>query len=182
VILRRVRRDAPASGRSDDPPHAVLARRLLTEAREELARADQKAQMLLAALGIAGGVLLTGLLAGSWSPFQLDNRIEWLWWLGVLTALGSVVALGIAVRPRARRGVPFEGVWYFHDVTAYRSRAKLNAALRQQATDLFDRDVDQLYVVARLVALKYTWIERSMVGITIAAVCCTLGVLADLAL
>src|SRR5262245_8921031 len=56
---------------------------LLKEAREELARADSKAALLLAATGVAVGALLAGLIGGKWMPFSLDNRVEWLWWFGV---------------------------------------------------------------------------------------------------
>ena len=46
-----------------------LARALLDRTREEIARADQKASILLASSGIAIGALLGGLFAGKVVPF-----------------------------------------------------------------------------------------------------------------
>jgi MFS family permease len=179
-ILRRCRERSPTSSGDGDPLGALLARRLLVEAREELTRADQKAQTLLAAVGIAAGALLAGLLAGSWAPFTLDNRIEWLWWIGVMVAAGAIIALGMAVRPRTYRDDGPEGLRYFRDVTVYPTRAALSTALRGGSSDLFLRDVDQLYLMARIVVMKYTWIERGMLLIAVAATCCTLSILVNL--
>ena len=35
-----------------------------------------------------------------WSPFELGNGVEWLWWLGVINAAVAVFALAFAVYPR----------------------------------------------------------------------------------
>lgn len=63
--------------RRDEPTELKLAMQILGEAREELARADGKAGLLLAAAGVVVGALLAGLLAKDWDPTSLHDRIEW---------------------------------------------------------------------------------------------------------
>ncbi len=161
----------------------MLARRLLVEAREELTRADQKAQILLAGFGATAAVVFAGILAGSWNPTRLDKRIEWLWWTGVTASLWAMVALALAVRPktsRDRNGV--QGVRYFGDVVSCQNRAELDTALRSVAVSPFERDVDQLYLVSRIVASKYTWVRRGMFWAAAGGCSAVVAVLINLAL
>jgi hypothetical protein len=73
---------------------------LVLTAREEISRADQKAALLLASSGVATGVLLAALLAHQWTPAELTPYARWLWWLGIVAAAASLIALVDTVYPR----------------------------------------------------------------------------------
>src|SRR5690606_5829309 len=69
---------APASARPA-AARAHLCERLLADLRTEIARADSKAAVLVAALGITAGVF-SGLLAGrNWSPDALSAPGATVW-------------------------------------------------------------------------------------------------------
>lgn len=164
---------------TDNAAAETYVQALLTETREELVRADGKAGLLLAAAGVALGALMGGLLSNDWTPFSLDNRIEWLWWLGALSAGVGLVRLVGAVWPRTgRKGPPPGVVAYYGDVHRYAGRptAELRAALAASAADAPDRLVDQLREVSRIVVDKYAGVKAALVALPIAAVLCTVAV------
>lgn len=78
----------PAHDEDQPPPLSLdageheLAKVLLAESREELTRADGKASLLLAALGIGLSAILGAVLAGNWAPFVLASPWEAIWWTG----------------------------------------------------------------------------------------------------
>ncbi|WP_431916354.1 Pycsar system effector family protein [Nonomuraea jabiensis] len=148
---------------------------LLKEAREELNRADAKAQVLLGIVGIGLGAVTGGLLAGSWSPFEMSNAVEWLWWVGAAAALASVVVLAGAVYPRLDQRKGNGVVMYYADVFHLDSTATVASALmRSSALDL-ERVADQLYRVSRIVGQKYRlirwgfWLLLSGMSATVSA-------------
>jgi hypothetical protein len=160
--------------------HEAFVRQLLVETREELLRADAKASLLLASTGVAIGALIAGLLARTWSPYSLDNRVEWLWWVGVAAAAAAVWKLGAAVAPRTKRqGSPPTALAYFADVNAYTDRSALMVALRDSTGESFERNVDQLQQVSRIVGAKYTLIRRSLWLLVAATASCSVSVLAS---
>ncbi|WP_326824622.1 Pycsar system effector family protein [Streptosporangium sp. NBC_01756] len=130
---------------------------LLSEAREELNRADAKAQVLLGVVGLGLGAIAGGLLAGSWSPFSLSNEVEWLWWVGSAAALSTLLCLARAVYPRtARRGATDSGtVTYFADVLRFDSAEAVAEALMRSSTLDLARVSDQLRQVSGIVSHKY---------------------------
>ncbi|MGP3920941.1 Pycsar system effector family protein [Nonomuraea sp. 10N515B] len=132
---------------------------LLQETREELNRADTKAQVLLGIVGIGLGAVTGGLLAGSWSPFRLSNTIEWLWWAGAAAALASVVVLARAVYPRLDRRKQSDAVMYYADVLRFASAAAVASALMRSSTLDLERIADQLHRVSRIVGQKYRLIR-----------------------
>ncbi|WP_066372021.1 Pycsar system effector family protein [Herbidospora mongoliensis] len=131
--------------------------RLLAEAREELGRADAKAQLLLGVVGIGLGAVAAGLLAGSWSPFSLSNAVEWLWWVGIAAALGSVIVLAGAVYPQVVRTTDIETgtVMYFGDALRFTNTKDVAEALRRSSTLDLDRIADQIRRISVIVARKY---------------------------
>ncbi|WP_103960964.1 Pycsar system effector family protein [Nonomuraea solani] len=132
---------------------------LLHEAREELNRADMKAQVLLGIVGIGLGAVTGGLLAGSWSPFRLSNAIEWLWWAGAAAAMTSVVVLARAVYPRLDRRKQNGAVMYYADVLRFESAAAVSRALMKSSTLDLERIADQLHRVSGIVGRKYRLIR-----------------------
>lgn len=91
---------------------------LLQETREELAKADAKASILLAASGIIVAALLAADKA-PWYPTRLKHA-EVLGWVAVALMIAGVVFIAAAVKPRLRAKRPLPGVpHYFADVEAY---------------------------------------------------------------
>lgn len=79
--------------------------RLLVDLRSEIARADSKASVLVAALGMTAGVI-SGWLAGSgWRPSALSAPGTALWWTGTGGLATALLAMLMAVLP-ATAAVP----------------------------------------------------------------------------
>jgi hypothetical protein len=159
----------------DEDEHK-LAQVLLAESREELTRADGKASLLLAALGIGISAILAAILAGDWTPFKLAEPYQALWWVGSAFAGASFACLCAAVYPRVKHGSASKGVTYFGDVAALETVDELRAALKRSEADPAERSVTQLHVIARLVDTKYRFIRWSLgalgfaIAFTLAAV------------
>ncbi|MFF7793031.1 hypothetical protein [Streptomyces sp. NPDC007991] len=79
---------------------AESTRDLLTEAREQLARADSKAGLTLATLGAALTALLGAIAGGLIAPGQYAVIPQLLVWSGCAACAPSLVLLGLAVSPR----------------------------------------------------------------------------------
>ena len=147
--------------------HLELAKTILREAREELGRADGKASILLAAVGVVFGVIFAAILGGSWHPNHLDNNMQWLWWGGAATGLAGATAFGSAVFPRTtyrtkrRPGV----VAYFGDVVGL-SPDQLKRGLIRTAKNPDDATLDQVRAISSVVDKKYRAIR---VGILLTA-------------
>ena len=79
-----------------------LCERLLADLRTEIARADSKASVLVAALGMTAGVF-SALLAGrDWNPAVLSTFGTVVWGAGAAFLVLSLFALLLAVLPRYR--------------------------------------------------------------------------------
>jgi hypothetical protein len=150
-------------------PAADLGRTLLAETREELDRADRKAQILFAAAGIGVSAVLGGIAAGRWSPFVLEGWSAVSWWAGAALVLFGMFLLALAVFPRVKHSEPQGKVAYFGHVASYPTVEALTAALHDAATDLHQRTLDQLLTISRIVVRKYGLISWGlwMVGIGI---------------
>lgn len=177
----------PSSGCSNapdaaDPTVSYLAD-LLKEAREELSRADSKAALLLATTGVAVGALLAGLLGGKWTPFDLDNRVQWIWWLGVGSAASGIYSIAAAVYPRIRRHqtTPAGAPAYYGDVAAYRNIDLFRQAIGQ-APDPRERIIDQTFRVAHIVQRKYVLLQRGLLFLLLAVLACAAAVLINIPL
>jgi len=159
------------------------ARVILAAAREELTRADGKAALLLAASGVAIGALMAALLAGAWSPSDIANGVEWIWWLGAVVATAGVGGLGYAVFPRTTyRGKdrPPELIAYYGDVVKT-PKDDLADRLTETAASDGSSLVDQLVSVSNIVDKKYLGIQIGLIGLAGAAILCAASVLLNLA-
>jgi hypothetical protein len=140
----------------------LVAAQILREAREEVVRADAKASMLLAIYAVAGSVLGGALLAGDWSPSNLDWWGEALWWGAALLGAAALASVGLAVYPRIGNKVAGRpALTYFNDVALIEDPAHVLEALKR--IDQFDRDLNQLIQLSRIARRKYVWIRRAMV-------------------
>lgn len=166
------------SSSSSSAPHLALATTILREAREELARADGKASILLAAIGVIVGAIVASVLAGSWHPTQLDDHIEWLWWIGSAIGLAGAVSFGAAVFPRTtyrskrRPGI----VAYFGDVVGL-SKDELKEGLVDTAKDASAATLDQVAAISSVVDKKYRFIQLGMICVGAASLCWLAAVL-----
>ena len=160
----------------------LLAQSVTAAAREEVDRADTKASLLLAASGVVVGALLAALLDGKWSPFGLDNRVEWLWWLGVAAAAGGLAALGAAVYPRTERRVQQAKplIAYYGDVASLET-SRLEEALQNAVSAPREAPLDQLRQISLIVRSKYRLIQLVILALGGAAVACMLALLTNIA-
>lgn len=153
----------------------TMTERLLAETREELSKADGKAQILLAISGVVIGVVLGGAISGDWNPSDLDGCARILWWVGVGVAAAGVGSLGFAVFPRLLDSDD-ERITYFEDVLRHKDCAALAKALNNEATR-GDRDVEQLLRLSRVAHLKYSAIQVAMTALVVAAALCATAAL-----
>jgi hypothetical protein len=184
LLAMRVRRARTQVASGAEGRAELYAATLLAEIRAEVDRADRKAQTALAAAGVAIGVLLTGLTAGHWSPFQLTRSMQWLWWAGIAAAIGGLWCLASAVYPRGRgRGLNSPGmIAYFGDAVGFKSPADLASALRSSAAVNLERLADQIFRMSMIVDRKYQLVIGGMWLLFAAAAGCFAAVIGNVAL
>ncbi|MEU6177388.1 hypothetical protein [Streptomyces coeruleorubidus] len=114
---------------------AELTRDLLTEAREQLAKADSRAGLTLATLGAALTALLGAIAGGLIAPGQYAVIPQLLVWAGCAACAPSLVLLGLAASPRRPS---------------------------QASSSGSSGDATQLEVLSRTAWIKYRCIRRAM--------------------
>lgn len=156
---------------------------LLDDTREELTRADSKAALLLAAAGVIVGALIAGLLNGRWTPSELDNRVEWVWWVGVAAAASGILSIAAAIYPRIRRrGAPRPGVpTYYGDIAAYENIDSFRLAI-EGTSNSQKRLIDQVYVVSKIVQRKYVLLRRGLLFFGVGVLMSTIAILINIPL
>jgi pycsar effector protein len=155
----------------------VYLKDLLSETREELSRVDNKASLLLAAVGVVLGALIGGLAGSRWTPMSLNGAVQWLWWLGVASAATGILSIAAAVYPRIYpRSTPEPGapVYYGH-VSAYRDIGEFRQAL-DRLPSMRDRLVNQTFVLSGIVQRKYALLRRGLWCLLLTIVACALAV------
>jgi hypothetical protein len=157
------------------PAGHELAQRLLLETREELGRADGKAQILLASSGVVIGVVLGGIIGGDWSPVDLSCPGTSLWWAGVGSAALAIGALGFAIFPRLTLAAPGR-VTYFEDVRRHEDCASLLPHLNSEA-ERGERDAEQLLRLSRIAHRKYRAIQVAIGALLAALMLCIAGLI-----
>jgi MFS family permease len=153
----------------------ALTARLLSETREELAKADGKAQILLAASGVVIGVVLGGAISGNWSPGDLEPHAEVIWWIGVASAALGIGALGFSIFPRLLQS-DGSRITYFEDIRQVKDLGGLMASLNKEA-ERGDRDAQQLFRLSPVVHRKYWAIQWAIRAFGVAAVLCGIAAL-----
>lgn len=176
------RRSVPTSAKtlpeSVDSRHQY-ARQLLAETREELARADAKASLLFSAFGVISSAVGAVLIADDWSPFQLANGVEWMWWGGVAASVIALLLLGLAVIPRIRHATHRERLYFFGHVAEYKKFDEFAKALGKKPPDSYDRTLDQVWVISRIAKRKYIYTRRSILTFLVAASLFSVSIVAD---
>ncbi|WNM29576.1 DUF5706 domain-containing protein [Streptomyces sp. Li-HN-5-11] len=142
------------------------AERLLGELRGEIARADTKASVLVAALGLTAGVF-TGLVSGrDWSPGELSVPGAAVWWGGAASLGLSLAALLLAVLPRYHSGAWASGrpLCYFGDIQQAVREGRLAEALADTDRDPAAALLAALTATSRIAACKHRWIRIGLLA------------------
>jgi hypothetical protein len=137
----------------------ALARALMAETREELARADSKASTLLAGAMVAVGVVWSALAAGQWSPLRVRPAAALLWWPAVVCALAGLGCLVAIIYPAggraSRRTSGRHMLGYFGHIQAHPA-GELQEALRARAAlPELERLAHELAAVSAIAGRKY---------------------------
>ncbi|MGW6056529.1 Pycsar system effector family protein [Streptomyces sp. NPDC055189] len=145
---------------------AQAAERLLTDLRSEIARADGKASVLVAALGMTAGVF-SGLLAGrEWRPGELSAAGAALWWAGVLALVFALFALLLAVLPRFHGTTWTTGrpLSYFGDIRQAVREGELARALVETERDPVAGLLSALTETSLIATRKHQWIRAGLIA------------------
>lgn len=161
------------SGQPDEEALAH-ARGLLAETREELARAEGKSALLLAAIGVAVGALLAALMEGKWTPFDLRDGLERAWWLGAACLAASAACLAVAVWPKTGADrTDDRAPSFFGDFARFEDAKALGDTLRSRdRSGVYDRTMEQLFAVSGIVRRKYRLVKWAIALVGAAAVLC----------
>ena len=151
---------------------------LLDQVREELNRADSKASIVLAACGVGLAAFLGGVVASTWKPADIDNKVEWLWWFGAAAfAFGTAsVALSICPTTEPKAKLPKLPSYYarlanYDDISSMRTAVE-NANLDEIV-------YEQLYAVSEIVCKKYKRLKIGLAGIAASTILLSVAVLID---
>lgn len=143
---------------------ASTAEAMLSEARADVVHADQKASVLLVALGVGFSAVLGGQLAGDFDSSAFTICGQWVWWIGVALAVTAVSAAALAVWPRYRLDDrPQFGITYWGHVASFKSLESLETALKDQDRDDARRVAHQLWRLSKLVLLKYRLVRAGLI-------------------
>ncbi len=164
-------RPTPAPAPAPAPPStpidtAQLCERLLADLRTEIARADSKASVLVAALGMTAGVF-SGLLAGrNWNPGALSTFGTVVWGVGAASLVLSLFSLLLAVLPRHRSEpwAPGQPLAYFGDIHRAVRLGHLETALADTRRDPTAALTSALAETSRIAARKHQWIRTGLIS------------------
>ncbi|MCB5911594.1 Pycsar system effector family protein [Streptomyces pinistramenti] len=168
---------SPAAARST--PHEAqgvqTAERLLAEVRNEIGRADSKASVLIAAIGVCAGAVLSGrweaaLTVGAGRVFGGAGSLAWV------AAVGFLL-FATFPRYRSSRWRTGRPVTYFLDIRLAARTGMLADALRGTEEDQMAGLVTALDDASGIVAAKHRWIRTGLSCFALGAVALVLGVL-----
>jgi hypothetical protein len=143
---------------------------MLSAALAEVAIADTKASILLAALGIGFGSVFGGFLEGNWDPTQLGRVASVFWWLGAVMALASVAAAAYSLWPRYRTNRRPTEIYYWGHVAAFSSFSDFRSTLEASEVSAVQRVEHELWYVSRVVHRKYTLVRVALLLAGVASI------------
>jgi hypothetical protein len=160
-------------------PGTRAAERLLSDLRTEIARADTKAAVLVAALGVATGIF-GGLLAGHQQTLtRLSTLGSTAWWTGILALAVALLALLMAVLPRhsSIRWAPGAPLSYFDDIQRAARSGQLARALAETERVPSAGAITALTETSRIATRKHQWIRAGSIALCVAVVLCPVSLL-----
>ncbi|GAA3878662.1 hypothetical protein GCM10023084_34510 [Streptomyces lacrimifluminis] len=157
---------APPPPATTPADQTQLCERLLADLRTEIARADTKASVLVAALGMTAGVSSGLLAARDWNPAALTTFGTVVWALGVASLVLSLFSLLLAVLPRYRSEpwAPGQPLSYFGDIQQAVRLGQLEAALADTQRDPTAALTSALSETSRIAARKHQWIRTGLIS------------------
>ncbi|MFE9554175.1 Pycsar system effector family protein [Streptomyces sp. NPDC006692] len=153
-------------------PGTETAVRLLTELRAEIARADSKASVLIAGLGMTAGVVGGQLGARGWAPGELSTAGAGLWWTGTAALALALLGALMAVLPRYRGATwaPGRPLSYFGDIQQAVRQDWLAQALADTELAPTASLMAALAENSRIAARKHQWIRGGLLAFCVGAV------------
>lgn len=139
---------------------------MLDETREEINRADSKANILLTGVGVAVAVLGGALLERKVSLNRAAGIVQVLAVTAGLAVAVGIVFLGLAVTPRIGRGIPGRAR-YFMDHAQYDDLDKFRQALEYEVTRPAERHLQQLNHLSKTVRRKYRLTQAGQAAVAI---------------
>ncbi|MEU4890736.1 Pycsar system effector family protein [Streptomyces sp. NPDC044780] len=148
------------------------AERLLADLHAEIARADGKAAVLVAALGMTAGIVTALLANSSWTPDQLSTVGSLAWWTGTLALALALFALLMTVLPRygGKAWTPGQPLAYFSDIRRAARLGRLATALTDTAGAPVSGLLAALTETSRIASVKHQWIRTGLIAFCCGAV------------
>ncbi|SDN06616.1 hypothetical protein SAMN04487981_103436 [Streptomyces sp. cf386] len=161
------------------PPGGPAAERLLADLRSEIARADAKASVLVAALGAATGVIGSVLGGRTWAPPRLSALGMAVWCSGLVALAVTLLALLMAVLPRhgTHRWTPGAPLSYFGDIQRAVRSGHLAQALAETERAPAAGTFTALTETSRIAVRKHQWIRTGLIALGVAVVTMPLSLL-----
>ncbi len=153
--LARPRHATTEPARAVEGPESSAVGAILAETREELLKADAKASLTFAAIGLASTIVVGALVTVGYRPPDLLDR--WLLVSAGACCLASVLSIGGAVWPRLGSGTAGKAD-YFMDIAAS-ADAGMSVDHLILARSREARDCDELVVLSRSVRRKYRLLQ-----------------------
>lgn len=135
---------------------------ILDDTRDDLAKADQKASLVLAGLGVGLGAALAGAVSNDWSPSKPSSCPEFAWWSGAILLGIAVVLAGLAVWPRYELAKTPKQLHYWGDFAGLDGVSSLASQLKRLEPDMATRQASQLLVLSGTVLRKYRLVRWAM--------------------
>ncbi|MGW2177275.1 Pycsar system effector family protein [Streptomyces sp. NPDC001732] len=159
---------------TDNPPvrHTDAGDRLLLDLRAEIARADSKASVLVAALGMTAGVISGWLAGGGWRPDALSGSGAALWWTGVGGLAAALFSMLMAILPRYHGSAwaPGDPLTYFADIRRAARQNRLPEALDATRNARSAALVTALTETSRIAVCKHRWIRVGLLAYSVGTV------------
>lgn len=148
----------------DEAERRASTAQMLSEARDDVQHADQKASVLLATLGIGFAAVIGGQLAGNFDSSKFSSYGQIIWWAGVVAAISSVALSALALWPRYRLDDrPDYGITYWGHIAAFKTLDDFDSALSEQGNPTNRRGRHQLWRLSKLVLTKYRLLRSAIV-------------------
>lgn len=155
-----------------EDPRIQAGYRILADLRDEITRADAKATVLVAVLGMTAGALGALRADRDWGHSPPSTAAALLWWLGALSLIVALFALLLAVVPRYRRSRWEAGqpLTYFGDVRRAALVGELDTALSATGRAPAEALLVALAETSRIAARKHLWVRAGLIAFATAAV------------
>jgi hypothetical protein len=155
-----------------EDPRVQAGYRILADLRDEITRADAKATVLVAVLGVSTGALGALRSDRGWDHSPPSAVAALLWWLGVSSLIAALFALLLAVVPRYRRSRWEAGrpLTYFADVRRAARAGELDTALSATGRAPAEALLIALAETSRIAARKHLWVRAGLIAFAAAAV------------